>query len=244
MATYSSPSTPSTPVRPVSRIPTLSELIDPRLSPAGLDSQPANMASFKVCSSAAGSLLSALLLATLVASAPEIINRDQRRREAMVFKAVCSPLVHARLDPIVFPGQVSSHVHTVWSANTFGDTVVDRRDFGDDVDTTCDLAEDKSMYWAITVYQRYNSDGLLHIPRTVGTFYYLDIGQGRMYNLPHGLRMLTDFGAARWYCISEGRNRAGSDSEGTANFPDGRGCARLQTRMDFPPCWNGYAAAP
>ena len=62
-----------------------------------------------------------------------------------------APLVNARLDPIVSPGQCSTHVHSVFGAASFSDTITDA-DLLDPVETSGNVLPNRSLYWAPAMY--------------------------------------------------------------------------------------------
>src|ERR1700709_1541167 len=60
-------------------------------------------------------------------------------------------LVEGRMDPIISPGQTSSHVHTVQGGNSFALNMTD----GQTLDSTCTsslVKNDKSNYWTPKLY--------------------------------------------------------------------------------------------
>jgi hypothetical protein len=93
---------------------------------------------------------------------------------AAFFKITCSqPVVVERLDPIIFPGQTSPHVHTVMGANGFASTM-DDNSLTDASCTTCSVTADDSNYWVPTLYY-HAEDGHFESVNQVGgaDVYYL-----------------------------------------------------------------------
>lgn len=82
-----------------------------------------------------------------------------------------APLMDVRLDPIVNPGRCSSHVHSVFGAASFGKTV-ERRDLQGNIETTNNVEENLSMYWAPALYIYNPSDKLYYIVPTFSRVYY------------------------------------------------------------------------
>lgn len=82
-----------------------------------------------------------------------------------------APLMDTRLDPIVNPGRCSSHVHSVFGAASFGSTV-ERSDITGDVETSNNVEENKSMYWAPSLYIWNPSDKLYYLVPTFSRVYY------------------------------------------------------------------------
>mmetsp|Transcript_10674 Transcript_10674/g.22592 ORF Transcript_10674/g.22592 Transcript_10674/m.22592 type:complete len:491 (-) Transcript_10674:97-1569(-) len=81
------------------------------------------------------------------------------------------PLVTARLDPIVNPGQCSSHVHSVFGAASFGDTITDA-DLMDPIETSGNVVPNRSLYWAPSMYIYDPSTALYHLVPTHARAYY------------------------------------------------------------------------
>jgi hypothetical protein len=63
------------------------------------------------------------------------------------FRLPCaSPLIIERADPIISPGQVSGHVHTVMGGNGFGFNM-DYAATQASTCSSCTVVQDKSNYW-------------------------------------------------------------------------------------------------
>ncbi|ODN96408.1 hypothetical protein L198_04122 [Cryptococcus wingfieldii CBS 7118] len=66
------------------------------------------------------------------------------------------PLINARLDPIIFPGQVSAHVHHVIGSSAFIAS-----EFFEDSQTanctTANLIDDLSNYWSPMLYYKWKN---------------------------------------------------------------------------------------
>ena len=75
-----------------------------------------------------------------------------------------------RLDPIVQPGVVSSHVHTIVGAKNFGPTVDNETLLASEC-TTAPVQADMSSYWAPQLYYRSENESLTLIPiQAVNTY--------------------------------------------------------------------------
>lgn len=68
-----------------------------------------------------------------------------------IFIVQCAPLTVQRADPIVFPGQISPHVHAVAGGTNFGLTS-SNEDARNSMETTCSMPLDKSQYWQPQLY--------------------------------------------------------------------------------------------
>jgi hypothetical protein len=208
--------------------------------------------------------IASLVLAPL-AGADLLFPTDRKvGRDRLAFRTHCEPLVHARLDPVVLRDTpaVSQHVHTVTGARSFGSYVDPAADFDSELQTTCNVAQDMSMYWSPALYHRDRASGVMSIVKTTHTHYYLGIGDGymrrgnKLHAFPRGLRYIMGDNSDRtpslsrdrasWHCIV--------DQPGTKNLflsapkhaslppryaPDGRECVSWQANFNFPNCWDG-----
>ncbi|KAL7003994.1 hypothetical protein EMMF5_006470 [Cystobasidiomycetes sp. EMM_F5] len=197
----------------------------------------------------AGSIAHLLLLAAGV-HAVQMENR-------FVFQ-VNNPLVVARLDPIISPGNVSQHVHRVLGGSAFSakyDPVALRRSSC----TTLPAQADKSNYWHPYLY-KVNYD-----KTTKKTTYSPMWGQTRIYYnapdllpgtgvgsyiepFPTDLRMLSGNPAKKtgggynqedfsifYYCDQ-------GDGKGFSSYSmPTQGCKTIITKVWFPSCWNGVS---
>lgn len=71
--------------------------------------------------------------------------------DAQIFTVNCELLTVQRSDPIVSPGVVSAHVHTVIGGTNFKRTV-SNQDAINSNSTTCDKLLDNSNYWIPQLY--------------------------------------------------------------------------------------------
>ncbi|KAI9826765.1 MAG: hypothetical protein M1826_006560 [Phylliscum demangeonii] len=150
---------------------------------------------------------------------------------AAFWKIPCtSPLVVERADPIVNPGQVSPHVHTIMGGNGFGFSM--------------DYQQVPSLYF-------HEANGSFTSVQQVGgaLIYYLqrmDPGKNEtsLLAFPEGFRMVAgdpllrenlntvQSQAINFTCL--GSNQADTAGLPNYNCPDG-----LRTQIFFPSCWNG-----
>jgi hypothetical protein len=84
-----------------------------------------------------------------------------------------SPLVVQRADPIISPGNVSGHVHTIMGGNGFGFDMT----YADTQKSTCSscmVTKDFSNYWVPTLYYKAQNGSLIAVDQSGGaTVYYL-----------------------------------------------------------------------
>ena len=69
------------------------------------------------------------------------------------FTVTCTPLTIQRADPIINPGEMSGHVHTVAGGTAFQQTM-DADTAKNSISTTCDREIDKSSYWIPHLYHQ------------------------------------------------------------------------------------------
>ncbi|KAJ3481965.1 hypothetical protein NLI96_g7305 [Meripilus lineatus] len=102
------------------------------------------------------------------------------------------PVVNTRLDPIVNPGTVSSHVHTVAGASGFSPNY----DYNALVNSKCStisVPQDKSNYWTPLLYHYdKNNNSFTAMPNSFN-IYYLVRGDAseQVKAIPKGLRAST-----------------------------------------------------
>ena len=84
-----------------------------------------------------------------------------------------SPLVEGRMDPIVSPGQPSSHAHTIQGGNAFAETLGDTTLMS----STCTsslIKNDKSVYWTPKMFFQDRVNGTFEdVPLFYMNVYYL-----------------------------------------------------------------------
>lgn len=163
-----------------------------------------------------------------------------------------APLVVERLDPVLFPGAVGSHVHSIVGANTFGPTVT----YESLQEATCStvyIKADKSVYWLPELYfQHPQNKSFIQVPeRPEHKIYYYNraMDNETIQEFPQDFRMLAGNnelhsmpaaaqgqGITQWYCHGP------PDSVATG-FPTGfTSCDYgFAGSVHFPHCWNGEA---
>lgn len=78
--------------------------------------------------------------------------------QGQLFTVNCQPLTIQRSDPIVFPGQISPHVHAVIGGTAFQQTM-STTTAPNANDTTCDKKLDNSNYWQPQLYHQRTDGG-------------------------------------------------------------------------------------
>ncbi|KAL2809858.1 hypothetical protein BJX63DRAFT_423519 [Aspergillus granulosus] len=175
------------------------------------------------------------------------------------FSFSCLPLTTQLSDPIVSPGQQSSHMHVVTGGTAFQGLMgleTARSANG----TTCEVAIDRSNYWVPALYHANSTrgGGFEMIEYEWSAIYYLnracDYTPGAItcrsgsYPLapPTGLRVVAGNPRLRTFNGSDFSQRAISHmclqqngtSEETKHLPR-RPCSKLRSQVFFPSCWDG-----
>ncbi|ORX99400.1 hypothetical protein BCR34DRAFT_495426 [Clohesyomyces aquaticus] len=174
---------------------------------------------------------------------------------AAFFRMSCpGRLVRERIDPIVNPGAVAGHVHTISGGSAFGPSMTFQQARAAKC-SSCEIKEDMSNYWTPQLYVHAKNGSFISVP-VVGdgsdsnggmTVYYLQrTGQSgeKLNAFPEGFRMLAgdpfkrnftgglDAKAVSFACL--GSNKAETNEIPNYNCPGG-----LRAQVFFPACWNG-----
>lgn len=155
----------------------------------------------------------------------------------------------ARIDPIISPGTLSSHVHSLVGANGVSSTTTtaDQLDSASTC-TTSGLLADMSAYWAPTLYS-FNANNDTFSPRPLGyvNTYYLMRGNVNITAFPRGLQLLGGNAmrqgpgptvqadnTASFVCLNYANGSTQHETLPPGPCPQG-----LRTQIIFPSCWNG-----
>ncbi|OCK85752.1 hypothetical protein K432DRAFT_431428 [Lepidopterella palustris CBS 459.81] len=166
---------------------------------------------------------------------------------------------YQRLDPALFPGVESPHLHSFDGGNNIAETM----DFASTQASSCTTARikaDKSNYWRPTLFWNGNNTGFYRVPDTYLKIYYKfgDSGnvKANVSEFPENFRMIAGNSMLRhddgvvgtnngpgigWSC--KGENYASIDAIG---FPKGfTSCPNgFAAQLTFPACWNGADLDP
>ncbi|KAF1735720.1 hypothetical protein CRV24_004646 [Beauveria bassiana] len=171
-----------------------------------------------------------------------------------LFIVHCKPLTVQRTDPIINPGQLSTHVHAIVGGTGFHMSM-SNEDARNSKNTTCDKALDKSNYWQPQLYHQHH-DGSFELIKLLGiAAYYIDrtcdYKPGRRdcrdapgaIAPPKGLRILSGDTLRRTYDKSDKTNRAISHvcldpGQDYIELPQ-KLCNEMRTQVYFPSCWDG-----
>jgi hypothetical protein len=167
----------------------------------------------------------------------------------------CGRIQLGRLDPIVNPGVVSGHVHTISGPNNFGISS-DYQSLTGACCTSCPVQSDKSAYWTPQLYYRYANGAFSEVGNGGTIVYYLDRGDNvpQMEAFPEGFRMVSGDPALRSYnasaltwsgkraiadrvsfnCINYQSPAPETNAINNTDCPQG-----LRAQIQFPTCWDG-----
>ncbi|WPH02358.1 WSC-domain-containing protein [Acrodontium crateriforme] len=166
-----------------------------------------------------------------------------------------SRLVMERIDPIVSPGQVASHVHTVSGASGFGfETSYEQ--LRESACTSCPVKQDLSVYWTPNLYYMAKNGSYINVPQAGDgegskggmTVYYEQRGEGEIEAFPPGLRMLagtpeqrnaTGLQAAPGQAVSFECLNYDLGSNSSLAMPNYKCPQGLRAQIFFPSCWDG-----
>ncbi|RPD60379.1 WSC-domain-containing protein [Lentinus tigrinus ALCF2SS1-7] len=165
------------------------------------------------------------------------------------------PIATTRLDSIVSPGGIGTHVHSIVGASRFKNTY-DADDLMQSKCTTIPVQPDKSNYWAPQMYHRDQNTGVLTPMQTGFNIYYLvrDGPKGQPIKaFPKGLRMVagdtnrktynaSSFAdqAVSYVCLDySGAHNNDPDWAERPNFFDHNCPNGMRAQVFFPSCWDG-----
>ncbi|KAG9021141.1 hypothetical protein FS837_007537, partial [Tulasnella sp. UAMH 9824] len=180
------------------------------------------------------------------------------------FRLACStPLVQERIDPIIAPGQISQHLHSIHGGSNFSKDMTYNTARQSSC-TSCSIAQDLSNYWTPTLYFKDPTTGQFEkVPNGGLLVYYQNRGTGDVSNggkglkaFPAGFRMISGDPRKRSKKYTEGEGSQGELAEraikstclryGSGNtgydyygFPTTDCEAGLNTRLHMPACWDG-----
>jgi hypothetical protein len=95
-----------------------------------------------------------------------------------------------RLDPLVFPGEVSAHAHVFHGASSFSAWAT-YDDLRNAQCTTCEVEQDKSLYWIPPLYFHGADGKYTLVPQTGGVLVYYRMFHDNTKAFPPGFRMLA-----------------------------------------------------
>ncbi|CAC9885215.1 unnamed protein product, partial [Aureobasidium pullulans] len=176
------------------------------------------------------------------------------------FRVNCAKIQVGRIDPIVNPGALAAHCHSIVGGSNIGVNATFDSLYNSEC-TSCEVSEDKSAYWTPNLYYQHANGSFEEVPHDGSVIYYLARGQNAndIVSFPKGFQMLSGNKALRaanqsgmTWGSSKYRNRPISDAVSyaclsakggpeTPNLPaDPRVCINgLRAQIHFQTCWNG-----
>ncbi|GAO46748.1 hypothetical protein SAICODRAFT_28840 [Saitoella complicata NRRL Y-17804] len=161
-----------------------------------------------------------------------------------------APVVVERMDPIVNPGLVSSHVHTIMGSDAINFTNTFNSLRAADC-TTCQVTEDLSNYWTPNLWFQHPNGSFTSVPQIGGMLvYYLQRYNSQtdteLVAFPDGFRMVAgnpmlrsyypslEQRAISWMCINYAAQSLEKPYFPLTYCPHG-----LRAQVFFPSCWDG-----
>lgn len=174
------------------------------------------------------------------------------------WRQVCGIVNTGRIDPIIAPGVVSSHVHKLAGGSNINTTAT-YASMRQSSCTSCEVQADKSGYWTPQLYYQHIDGTFEEVPNTGMTVYYL--GRGDVPNIkpfPPGFQMLSGNMFARSYdnatmtwgnstfpprpvadrvsfvCLNDGNTIPDANHMAVTDCPYG-----LRAQIQLQSCWDG-----
>ncbi|KAJ9631628.1 hypothetical protein H2203_000027 [Taxawa tesnikishii (nom. ined.)] len=174
----------------------------------------------------------------------------------------CDVVQTGRVDPIVNPGALAAHAHTIVGGNNIGVNATFNTLLNSQC-TSCEIGADKSAYWTPLLYYSHPNGSFEEVPHSGSVVYYLSRGPNaeKLTNFPKGFMMLsgdkslrsfnnaTTWGnatyppralgeAVTFQCI--GPNPIPPEQYGLMNTTFVNSCTGgLRAQIHFQTCWNG-----
>ncbi|KAJ4464757.1 hypothetical protein C8J55DRAFT_544786 [Lentinula edodes] len=156
-------------------------------------------------------------------------------------------LTTQRLDPIVTPGEVSAHVHSVLGGSGFG-LSVNTSILQESECTSIPIQEDKSNYWFPQLYFQKNDGSFASVSGNAVIDYLFSDSANVTTPFPNNFRMLSGDTTLRTLNASSFAQQAVTflclQFSGTSSryneLPVGVSCpAGIRSQINFPSCWDG-----
>jgi hypothetical protein len=162
------------------------------------------------------------------------------------------PVVVERSDPIINPGAVSGHTHTIMGGNGFGFAMT-YADTQASTCTSCIVTKDLSNYWVPQLYYKGQDGTFTSVNQQGGVLVYyiqradpLDPEYSKgLLAFPPGFRMvagnpfLRSFNSSSLEAAAITYNCLGTNNPQTNGFPNYNCPGGLRTQVFFPSCWDG-----
>ncbi|KAJ7881100.1 hypothetical protein B0H14DRAFT_2706135 [Mycena olivaceomarginata] len=151
-----------------------------------------------------------------------------------------------RLDPIVSPGKVSGHTHTIVGGSNFRAST-NTSYLRQSECTSSPIKEDKSNYWAPTLYFQWKNGSFTSVSGSPVMYYLFSDTAGVTTPFPDDFRMLSGTPTLRSYDASSFAQQAITflclDFSGTSTkhseLPAQECPSGIRAQINFPSCWDG-----
>ncbi|KAL1752760.1 hypothetical protein FB107DRAFT_219325 [Schizophyllum commune] len=158
-------------------------------------------------------------------------------------------LATERVDPIMYPGNVSNHVHTIMGGSNFGlDTNISA--LRDSECTSMPIAQDKSNYWFPHLYFQWSNGSYTSLD-AASTVYYLYDNDAGVKAFPDDFRMIAGDENLRAFDNDSVSQHAisykclqfdGQPMKDYNGLPPVSCPAGIRAQISFPSCWDGQNA--
>jgi Domain of unknown function (DUF1996) len=128
-------------------------------------------------------------------------GRSHRKSSSSLTSYTANNLVTTRLDPIVNPGAVSGHVHTIIGGSNFGPKI-STASLRKSKCTSTPIAEDKSNYWFPHLYFEWKNGSFSSLDVGVVIYYLFSDKPGVTTAFPDDFRMISGTPGLRSYNAS------------------------------------------
>ncbi|KAF9552310.1 hypothetical protein CPC08DRAFT_698717 [Agrocybe pediades] len=155
-------------------------------------------------------------------------------------------LTTQRIDPIVNPGVVSTHVHGILGGSNFGlNTTTD--DLRASQCTSIPIPQDKSAYWYPQLYFQWSNGTFTSVQGNPVMYYLFSDTPGNTTAFPKDFRMLSGNPDLRTFDPSSFAQQAVTflclDFNGKSTrfneLPKQRCPSGIRSQINFPSCWDG-----
>lgn len=199
--------------------------------------------------------LKSLLLSALASG----VN-GQGKWEFYAYLGLPGMLSYGRLDPIISPGAVSTHVHQIQGANGMAASYDYNTLRSESTCTTLEVQEDLSNYWAPAMYHYDGASNYtlmlanFHVYYQMATFSYdpnNSSGSAQRYPFPPGMKMIggnfyqrsinysdPQSVASYFQCLNSNGSSPYSHDIRDFQIANG-GCDQLRATVTMPSCWDG-----
>jgi hypothetical protein len=151
-----------------------------------------------------------------------------------------------RIDPIVSPGKVSGHTHTITGGSNFRVTT-NTSYLRQSECTSSPITQDKSNYWAPTLYFQWANGSFTSVSGNPVIYYLFSDTPGTTTPFPDDFRMLSGTPTLRNYNSSSFAQQAITflclDFSGTSTkfneLPSQECPSGIRAQINFPSCWDG-----